>query len=492
MKKINITFLLFIVLSAIAFNASAKHFDVNDANQFNRILKEVMPGDTIVWKEGSYVDMQLNFSPNNNGSEKKLIVLKASIPGKVIFSGKSQILIGGAYLQVEGFLFQGNCTLENEQHVIDFRSLSKKYAAYSRVTNCAIIDYSRTEESAVNNYFVNLVGNNNEVDHCYFKGKINKGPTLVIEYKQEPGYVPGSDVAPSSYHHIHHNYFGYRTYTVNGGEQMRVGTSFTSFSHGFNIIEHNYFEDERIEAEVISNKSWDNIYRFNSFIGNDGGMVIRHGQKCFVYGNYINGKSGRNLSAGLRVINPNNTVFNNYVENIEGGDKSLKAAIDIMAGLDGSALNEYYPADNAIVAYNTVVNSVGPAIKLGIGNASKGKPFIAPKNVLVAGNLIINTIGKNTDPIVISNADATYSLVNNQYTNGRTKETGFEKIAMSRLDKTGQFFIANSKVEQSIVVRINERLSIHKIKLSVNEITRFDPAWIINKSQVGVSWMNNK
>ena len=56
-------------------------------------------------------------------------------------------------------------------------------------------------------------------------------------------------------------------------------------------------------------------------------MVIRHGQKCFVYGHYMNGKSGRNESAGLRAINPNNTFFNNYVENLEGGNKEMKAPI---------------------------------------------------------------------------------------------------------------------------------------------------------------------
>jgi poly(beta-D-mannuronate) lyase len=483
---------MFSVFFLLSQKAMAKVIEINDVQQFNVLLDLVKPGDIIVWKDGVYSNQKIKFLPRNNGTENAPIIFKAQTPGKVIFSGNSQILIGGAYLQVEGFLFKGDCTLENEQHVIDFRSSGKQYASHSRVTNCAIIQYTRTEESGINNYFVNLVGDNNEVDHCYFEGKLNKGPTLVVEYRQEAGYVPGSDVAPSAHHWIHHNYFGYRTYSSNGGEQMRIGTSTTSFTHGYNIIEYNYFEDERVEAEVISNKSWDNIYRFNSFIGNDGGMVIRHGQKCFVYGNYINGKSGRNLSAGLRVINPDNTIFNNYVENTEGGDKSLKAAIDIMAGLDGSALNEYYPADNAIVAYNTLVNVVGPAIKLGIGNSSKGKPFIAPKNVLVAGNSIINTSGRNTNPIFIANEAATYSLLSNQYTNGSTNEAGFELVNINKYKKNGTFYTAHPKIDQQVLDQINERLSVHQIKLSVKEITQFDPTWIVSKAKVGVSWIEHK
>jgi poly(beta-D-mannuronate) lyase len=470
-------------------NTTSNDIPVSNIDELNAALAKAQAGDVIVWKNGNYQDVKINFKPTNNGTAQKPIVLKAQTAGKVVFSGSSNIAIGGEYLQVEGFLFQGDCTLKGE-HIIDFRSEKPSVdATHCRVTNCAIIDYTLTEASGLTNYYVNLVGTYNEVDHCYFKGKTNKGPTLVVEYKQEKGYVAGSDVAPSSHHHIHHNYFGYRTYSDNGGEQMRIGTSTTSFSHGFNVIEYNYMEEERLEAEVISNKSWDNIYRFNTFIGNDGGMVIRHGQKCFVYGNYINGKSGRKESAGLRVINPNNTVFNNYVEDLEGGDKSMKAPITIMSGLIGSALNEYYPADNAIVAYNTVVNSVGPAIELGTGNASKGKPFIAPKNVLIIGNTLINTLGKNLDPLSIKEASATYTLKDNVFSNGKTTENGFSMIKTKDISTKDGFSFVNHPVDKTVIEMINQRLAIHKIQLSENDIMQFNPKWKMAKKDVGVNWI---
>ncbi len=460
---------------------------MSDVHEFEATLLSVKPGDVVVWKNGAYQDIKINFT--GNGLSGKRIMLKAQTPGKVIFSGKSQLLLSGDYLQAEGFLFQGDCLLNNKEDVISFRN-SKKEAHHSRVTNCAIINYTLTEQSGKSNYFINLVGTYNEVDHCFFKGKINKGPTVVVEYKQEKDYVPGSDVAPSTHHHIHHNYFGYRTFSSNGGEQIRVGTSTTSFSHGFNIIEYNYFEDERIEAEVISNKSWDNIYRFNTFVANDGAMVIRHGQKCFVYGNYFNGRSGRKESGGIRVINPDNTVFNNYVENLEGGDKNLKSPITVMAGLVNSALNEYYPADNAIVAYNTVANSVGPAISVGTGNASKGKAFIAPKNVLLVGNTVINTLGKKNAPIVIDNQESTYKFSDNIYTNGKTTEKGFLPRSMSDIRVKNGLYVSNPTADDSLISAINQRLAVHAIRLTTKEITEFNPAWIVSKKEVGVSWEN--
>ena len=489
MKKSIYLLLLFLVFSS---KVKAAEYFVGSIDEFKSVLTKVIPGDIIIWKDGNYLDLKIDFTPFNNGNKEQSIYLKAQTAGKVSFSGNSQLFIGGDYLAVEDFLFEGNCTLKKSENVIDFKSKDKKIngeANHCRLTNCAIINYSQTEESGIRNYYVNLVGTYNEVDNCTFTGKLNGGPTLVVEYKQDKGYLPGSDVAPAAFHHIHHNYFGYRTYSSNGGEQIRVGTSTTSFTHGFNLVEYNYFEDERIEAEIISNKSWDNIYRFNNFIGNDGALVIRHGQKCFVYGNYINGKSGRNRSGGIRIINPNNTAFNNYLEDIEGGKGNSKVPISIMDGLKDSPLNGYYPADNALVAYNVVVNSFGPAIKMGVANKDVNKPTIAPKNVILIGNTIINSIGNNDAPFELTDEKTTYDSKENLYTNGNTNESGFSLVNLNEFVLQNGIFEVKTKVNSHVVNEINNRLAIHNIRLTDSEITEFNPNWIMKKKDVGVSWM---
>lgn len=474
--------LLFVVGLACGCRTGFAQIAVSNKDEFKSALSKIKAGEAIIWKNGEYKNIQIEF--NAKGDPKNRIILKAETPGKVIFTGNSQLIIKGVWLQAEGFLFEGTSTLEKGD-VISF----SPDASYSRITNCAIINYSPVDPMANNNW-MGMQGTYNEVDHCYFKGKTNQGPYLVVRYKKEAGYVDGSDVAPSTYHHIHHNYFGYRTLpTDNGGEVMRIGDSFTSFTHGFNIIEYNFFEDHRLEPEVISNKSWNNIYRFNTFNSNDGALVIRHGQQCFVYGNYFNGKSGRNISGGIRVINPNNTVFNNYLENLEGGNEGMKAPITIMSGLVGSALNEYYPADNAIIAFNTVVNSVGPAIRLGVGNLSKGKPLLAPRNVWLVGNAILNTAGKNNAPILVEDNKPTYQLSDNIYTTGTTGEKGFSIIGKEKVSVRNGFRFVTIKPEKPVVDSINQRLAVHKIKLSESEMTQFNPKWKLDKKEVGVSWI---
>ncbi len=457
---------------------------VSSAEELKTALTKIEAGQTIMWKNGIYKDTKINFTTKNIGTEKSPIILKAQTAGKVFFTGNSQLVVDGKYLQAEGFYFEGQSTLEKGD-VMAFANNSSD----CRITNCAVKNYSPSDDLANNNW-ISVQGIRNEVDHCYFSGKTNQGPYLVVRYKTGDDFVPGSDKAPSTYHHIHHNYFGYRTLpTDNGGEDMRIGDSKTSFTHGFNIIEYNYFEEQRLEPEVISNKSWDNIYRFNTFINNDGSMVLRHGQKCFVYGNYFSGKTGRRMSGGVRVINPNQTVFNNYLEDLEGGIQDRKAPICIMSGLLESALNEYYPSDSALVAYNVIANSVGPAIVLGEGNATKGKAFVDPQNILLANNFVYNTMGKNQDAVKVMGDKTTYVFSNNVYAKSNNGYKGFEALKAKDIKKANGINYVALKESKGIIDLINARLQVHDFQLTSKEITQFNPSWRITKADVGVSWM---
>lgn len=457
---------------------------VSSVDELKSALAKIEAGQTIVWKNGTYKDIKISFTTKKTGTQKSPIILKAETAGKVILTGNSQLVVDGKYLQAEGFYFEGKSTLEKGD-VMAFGGNSSE----CRITNCAVKNYSPADDLANNNW-ISIQGIKNEVDHCYFSGKTNQGPYLVVRYKTGDDFVPGSDKAPSTYHHIHHNYFGYRTLpTDNGGEDMRIGDSKTSFTHGFNIIEYNYFEEQRLEPEVISNKSWDNIYRFNTFMNNDGSMVLRHGQKCFVYGNYFSGKTGRNMSGGVRVINPNQTVFNNYLEDLEGGVQERKAPICVMSGLLQSALNEYYPADSAIIAYNIVADAVGPAIVLGEGNASKGKAFVDPQNILLANNVVYNITGKNNEAVKVVGNKTSYVFLNNLYAKSSSIYKGFEVVKTKEIKKINGLNFVAQKENTAVINRINERLLIHHFQLTSKEIMQFNPAWRIAKTDVGVNWM---
>lgn len=115
------------------------------------------------------------------------------------------------------------------------------------------------------------------MDHCYFVGKNHSGTLLVVWMDSSPDF-----------HTIDHNYFGYRPeYGANGAETIRIGTSDWSMYNSNCIVEYNYFEECDGEIETISNKSCENIYRYNTFYRTAGTLTLRHGNRCEVYGNFF-------------------------------------------------------------------------------------------------------------------------------------------------------------------------------------------------------------
>jgi poly(beta-D-mannuronate) lyase len=183
MKSILVLIGLF-VLPAFCSKAFATDYPVGSVSEFNAALSKAKAGDVIIWKEGNYKDLVISFQPKQNGKEGKPIVLKAQTPGKVILTGSSQIFLSGNFLQVEGFLFDGASTLGEKESAIKLGPQTKagEDASHCRVTNCAIVNYTRTEESGVDNNYIALEGTYNEIDHCHFTGKTNKGPTVVVNY----------------------------------------------------------------------------------------------------------------------------------------------------------------------------------------------------------------------------------------------------------------------------------------------------------------------
>ena len=160
-----------------------------------------------------------------------------------------------------------------------------------------------------------------------------------------------------------------------------------------------------------------------------------------------------------------------------------------MDGLKDSPLNGYYPADNAIVAYNTVVNSYGPAIKMGVANKDVYKPTVAPKNVVLVGNTIINSIGDNDSPYELIDTTTTFEIKDNLFTNGKTSEPGFSFVNLNEFSLQNGIYKVKTKIDSKVFDEINKRLTIHGIKLSSKEITDFNPNWILKKKDVGVNWI---
>jgi poly(beta-D-mannuronate) lyase len=347
-------------LLVITAGASAVEHSASSAADIARLAPQLKPGDVVVMADGDWKDQAISLSAK--GTAEQPITFRAATPGKVVVTGDSSLVVEGEYIVVSGLLFNAG---RGKGDAI------KLAGHHNRLTESAVTggDYK---------FFVHLFGTDNQVDHCYLADKTSESPTLQVEVDKE---------APSR-HRIVQNHFGPRPpLGKNGGETMRVGYSHQSMSSSGTLVEHNLFDRCDGELEIISSKSCDNVYRFNTFLDCAGTLTLRHGNRCRVEGNFFiaNHKKG---SGGVRVIGDDHVIVNNYFDGL------AKGAFWITSGIPNSPLVGYFQARNAVVAFNTVVDSKGPYIELDAGFGTS-KRSLRPENITIANNCFLLPAGSN-------------------------------------------------------------------------------------------------
>jgi parallel beta-helix repeat protein len=153
-------------------------------------------------------------------------------------------------------------------------------------------------------------------------------------------------------------------------------------------VEFNLFEKADGDSEIISNKSADNIIRYNTMRDSRAGLCLRGGRNVLVEGNaFFN-------TAGMRVFGEGHVIVNNYFE--ETGDGICLPAGQHRAGafVDRKTSGSYEAASRVLVAHNTIINSRKCGIDLGrdLGQVHQGvvKKEL-PHDISVVNNLVTGT-----------------------------------------------------------------------------------------------------
>ena len=144
----------------------------------------------------------------------------------------------------------------------------------------------------------------------------------------------------------------------NGFEGIRIGTSSRATISAQCIVENNLFDRMDGEIEIISNKSADNVYRYNTFRDSAGTLTLRHGKAALVEGNFFLGE-GRDRSGGIRVVDSDHIIINNYIADI---DDRADAAISLAAGILNTPASGYQIVRNVQILNNTIVDVNGAAV----------------------------------------------------------------------------------------------------------------------------------
>ena len=337
----------------------ARELPVGNGAELDQALAGARPGDTILLADGSYHD--LHVSLRGSGEAGRPITLRAAHPGKATLAGGSSISIRGRWLTLEGIRFDHTSTTP----------ITVRESQNCRVTGCAILRCNPMDNSRM--HWIRISGGEsqgNRIDHCYTEGKLKDGVVVTVE--GDDGKMPQDT-------RIDHNHFKEVTRAVqNGMETIRIGTSQFAQLDTRAVVEYNLFEECNGDAEIISSKSCGNTFRYNTFRNCDGGLAMRHGHRGLVEGNYFFG-NGRPKTAGIRVHGSDHRVINNYLEGL--GQFSLA----LPAGQSKFVPSGHEPTVRCVVAYNTVVDPLGPALVVGEGRSELLDT--APSGTLVANNL---------------------------------------------------------------------------------------------------------
>jgi len=321
-------------------------------------------GNETIIPNGVYKDFAVNL--NVKGTAEAPIIFRAESPGGVVLTGQSTITIEGEFIYVDGFTFT-----EGWGRAIHFESLSK----HCKLTRTAILYYnppSHREDTR----WVTIAGHNHVIDQNYFRGKNNLGMMLEVWREQ--------DVDQN--HIIARNFFGHFAQgDSNGFETVRIGLSGNSLTGRSGcVMEYNYFHRTDGENEIISNKSNNNIYRYNTFYDCTGSLTLRHGNENLVTGNiFVAGRDTRDPT-GVRIIGERNEVVNNYFANSPTHSQPMQ----INNGVVDAPLNSFHAAKGSVVKNNTFYNAVREFVTIGQGYNGGKRPVrmsgVFNDNVLVA------------------------------------------------------------------------------------------------------------
>lgn len=301
-----------------------------------------------MWEDGVYYNIDLTIN-------KHYLVVRAETPGKVIFTGTSSANIGGSYNVIEGFQWLGGD--------IKDRWLITVIGSYNEFKHLNLKDYYCTK------YFVlRDVARFNNLSYCNFEHRAFIGDQNILSILVHP-FDPGYNTL---------SYCSFRDFPGGGGddgmEPIRIGLSAQGDYISRTTVEYCYFEQCNGDGEIISHKSRQNVYRYNTFNDNPvGELVLRHGDEGIVYGNFfLNGMGGVRIKEGQ-----GHAVFNNYFYNTSKHPLLLQN-------------HSADPLADITIAYNTFVDC-SSYVRLGSSGA------YPPSNITFANNIFARSNGNNIE-----------------------------------------------------------------------------------------------
>ena len=460
--------------------------EVRTVDELYEAVGNAGTGDIISIIDGVYRDVKLVAS--NSGIEERPIVIKAKNPGKVTFSGDVKVELRGDYVNLSGICFKNGARKQSEW-TTHSPGIVAVYADHCEISHCLFDNFDNVNSAYVTTSLdeEGRVPQHCHIHHCAFVGKttldqvINLNNTLEKTDVGEPG-IP-------MYHRVNNCYFSNPPKAShNGGGAIRIG--YWRKDYGRCLIDHNLFERQDSEPEIVTSKSMENVMYANTVINCQGTMNFRHGDHQVALNNIFLGTDEAYGYGGMFVWGSNHIIANNYFELPKTLKSRGNAAIYFNSGITGG---EHALAFDVAVLNNIFKNIGGSVFDLAglyqsrVDTYGKDKVEL-PYNIRFDNNKVVGT--EKTQNIVKVDYDGeTLMNLDNQSWIGNV----YENVSDANLiDNTG--WIENGKMKQMSVDEIANLLpyrNIEGIELDFAEIiSKPLDMTPLTKSDVGPDWWN--
>ena len=313
----------------------ARKMMTTSLDQLTSAIGGAMPGDCVVLANGSYNSAGA-IAVTRVGKPDARITITAETIGGVTISGAGGFRLDSpaAYVVIRGFKFTHSGQL--------MMSVGSHHNTITR----------NVFQLAGTGSYLHIDGLDQEISYNKFQNKDSAGNMVQID-------ASGRSHAGTMRAYLHHNHWFAHHFTGgNGGECLATWGGFTR-------AEYNLFEDCSGDPEIITAKSSDGIYRYNTFRGSTRGMFsFRYGNRITAEGNFFFG-----LQGGIRAYGTDHKIINNYFE----GNKGVGIYVS-----NGAASGAYIQIQRMLIANNTFV---GDAISPRGGD-------LPPMTVTIVNNLI--------------------------------------------------------------------------------------------------------
>lgn len=352
-----IVFLVLLIVNACG-KPQSTILVVSDEKGFKAALQKISPGDTLIIKDGTYLDWSVLVPCH--GTPDSLITIRPETGYEVSFSAsktmdKPIFRVTGSNLSFEGFVFKD---ISFSKSIMELNGTQNV-----RVSNCRFHNIMGDgRERRI--FIVNGNADSNEIDHCIF---IDNDRVQTLTLRVAPHEVPKNT-------HIHHNVFKNLNLKAGGEGSETLQVAQTGKHNGFGelrlntLVENNHFENIRGDAETVSNKSNYNIYRHNVFI-NTNQFVLRGGHYCTVTNNTFTDSNG----PAIRIYGSSHRIENNVIKNPSGN--GITMCYGMGSGIHAKTLR--ITTTDCVVKNNIIEYAGGYGIFLGEG---KGTDYSDHKN----------------------------------------------------------------------------------------------------------------